>query len=58
MRDIISIQTNGDPYGYGFVGSQSHDNGHSWFYRGDIGAQPRWWWRSYCRKNNYILRYE
>jgi hypothetical protein len=58
MRTIIEIQVNGDPYGSGFLGSQSDDGGNSWCYRGDIGAQTREWWRTYCRRNNYILRYE
>ena len=57
QRTIIEIQPTGDPYGRGFTGSQSDDNGHSWYYRGDIGAQTREFWRYYCRKNNYILRY-
>jgi len=57
QRDIIEIQTNGDPYGNGFVASHSCDNGHSWVYRGDIGARSREFWRNYCRKNDYILRY-
>ena len=56
-RSIIEIQVNGDPYGRGYVGSQSDDNGHSWYYRGDIGAQTRQYWRNYCRRKNYILRY-
>jgi hypothetical protein len=57
MKSIIEIQVNGDPFGSGFVGSQSEDNGHSWFYRGDIGARSRDFWRSYCRRNNITLRY-
>src|SRR3990167_10826800 len=57
VRDIIEIQPNGDPYGSGFTGIESTDNGQSWFYRGDIGARPRWWWRNYCRRENIILRY-
>ena len=54
--DIIEIYPNGDPYGRGFQGSQSIDGGVSWIFRGDIGPRPRWWWRQYCRKNNYKLR--
>jgi hypothetical protein len=57
-NNIISIQTNGDPYGRGYVGSQTTDGGESWFYRGDVGAQSRAWWRNYCRRNGYVLRYE
>ena len=56
MKTIIEIQGNGDPYGSGFVGSESRDGGASWFYRGDVGAQPRSWWRWYCRRNGYTLR--
>ena len=57
MKDIIEIYVNGDPYGRGYCGSQSTDGGQSWYYRGDIGAQSRTWWRAYCRQNNYVLRY-
>ena len=56
-RTIIEIQVNGDPYGRGFVGSESRDNGHSWIYRGDVGAMSRDWWRYYCRRNGFVLRY-
>ena len=56
QRKIIELQHNGDPYERGFAGSESPDNGNSWFCRGDIGAQSRAWWRYYCRKNNYVLR--
>ena len=53
---IIEIHPNGDPFGRGFTGSQSDDGGLSWYYRGDIGAMPRRWWRAYCRLNYYTLR--
>lgn len=56
-RRIIEIQMNGDPYGSGFVGSESTDGGKSWFYRGDVGARSREWWRNYCRRENCTLRY-
>jgi hypothetical protein len=56
MKAIIELQHNGDPYGSGFTGSESTDGGESWFYRGDVGAMPRWWWRNYCRRTNKILR--
>ena len=56
-RPILSIRPNGDPYGSGFVGSESHDGGATWFYRGDIGAAPRWRWRSIARRMGAILRY-
>lgn len=55
-KEIIWLSHNGDPYGRGFVASQSRDGGESWFYRGDIGAMPRRYWREYCRKNDFILR--
>ena len=61
MKDkdhIIEIQINGDPYGSGFVGSESVDGGKSWIYRGDIGARPRWYWRNLVRKAGAILRQE
>ena len=61
-REIVEIRPNGDPYGRGFVGVQykdqaEYDTGIG-VYRGDFGAQNREFWRQYCRKNNYILRYE
>jgi hypothetical protein len=56
-RSIIDIYMNGDPYGAGFEGSQSDDGGHSWYFRGDIGAKSREWWRTYARQINAILRY-
>ena len=55
-RIIIQLSHNGDPYGSGFVGSESRDGGESWFYRGDIGAQTRQWWRVYARRMGYRLR--
>lgn len=55
---IILLQTNGDPYGSGFVGSQSDDGGHSWYYRGDLGARARWWWRKYCQDFGYAMMEE
>ena len=56
-RTIIEIYPNGDPYGSGFEASESTDGGNSWFYRGDVGARTREFWRNYCRKNNCTLRY-
>jgi len=56
MKTIIEIRPNGDPFGSGYEGSQSDDGGKSWFYRGDIGAQPRKYWESYCRNKGYTLR--
>lgn len=56
-QKIIEISPNGDPYGKGFVGSETNDGGESWFYMGNIGAQSRNFWRLYANKNGYILRY-
>jgi hypothetical protein len=56
MRTIIQLAHNGDPYGRGFVASQSTDNGRTWFYRGDIGAMSKRYWRRYCQVNGYVLR--
>jgi hypothetical protein len=56
MRAILELTENGDPYGRGFTASESTDGGVTWFYRGDIGAMPRRYWRSYARKNNKVLR--
>ncbi len=53
---IIEIEPSGDPYGSGFVGIESRDDGDSWYYRGDIGARPRQWWRDYARREGAILR--
>lgn len=55
-KPILELQCNGDPYGRGFVASESRDNGDSWFYRGDLGAMPRSFWRAYARRNGYTLR--
>ena len=57
-RSIIEIYRNGDPYGSGFQGSQSNDNGHSWYFRGDLSPMPRQAWRDYCHRLNIILRQE
>lgn len=54
VRPIIQLDWNGDPYGSGFTGSQN--NGDGWFYRGDIGAMPRAWWRGYAWRMGFILR--
>lgn len=55
-RPVIELTHNGDPYGKGFVASESHNDGGSWYYRGDIGARSRTWWRGYCRTHGYRLR--
>ena len=55
---LIEIHRNGDPYGGGYTGIQSEDGGTSWFYRGDIGARPRSWWRHYARTIDARLRKE
>lgn len=56
MNKIIELSVNGDPYGKGYTGSESTDGGQTWYYRGDVGAMPRSWWRNYCRKNKIVLR--
>lgn len=53
---VVEIQPNGDPYGGGWTGSETHDGGASWVYRGDVGARPRQWWRDYCRRTGRRLR--
>ena len=53
---VIELQHNGDPYGTGFVGSQSRDGGVTWVYRGDAGARSRDWWRREARALNAVLR--
>lgn len=55
-RPILWLEHNGDPYGSGFTASESTDGGESWFYRGDVGAMPRAWWRNYARRNGHTLR--
>ena len=54
---IIEIRHNGDPYGNGFVGSQSETNGRDWYYLGNYGAQSRAWWRMHAQRLGAILRY-
>lgn len=56
-RPIIEIYINGDPFGRGFEGSQSDDGGKSWYYRGDVGAQTREYWRQLARVIGAVLRY-
>lgn len=55
-RPILELSHNGDPYGSGFTATESSDGGHTWYYRGDIGAAPRRFWRGYARRNGYTLR--
>lgn len=52
----IHLSHNGDSFGTGFVGMET-ENRHdtTGFYRGDIGARSRQWWRNYCRRNNFKL---
>lgn len=56
MKTILQLEYNGDPFGRGFIAHETRDNGESWFYRGDIGARPRSWWRDYARRNRFTLR--
>lgn len=53
---ILELQHNGDPYGTGFVGSESRDGGVTWVHRGDAGARSRDWWRREARALNAVLR--
>lgn len=55
-KPILWLEHNGDPYGAGFTASESTDGGRTWFYRGDVGAQTRAFWRRYARRFGYILR--
>lgn len=57
-KDILHIKHNGDPYGSGFDARESNDGGLTWYYRGDSGAHPRWFWRFLARKFGYTLREE
>jgi hypothetical protein len=57
-KPILLLSVNGDPHGRGYVASESTDGGDSWFYRGDLGARSRAWWRAYARANDYTLRIE
>lgn len=56
VKPVLGLSVNGDPYGGGFTASESRDGGKSWFYRGDIGARSRSWWRVYARRSGYVLR--
>lgn len=54
---LIELSPNGDPFGRGFTGSHTVDEDESsWVYWGDIGAQSRDWWRTYCYRNDITLR--
>ena len=55
-KQIIEIRPNGDPYGKGFTALQSDNGGDSWYFRGDIGAKPRQWWRDYARRIGAVRR--
>lgn len=55
-KPILELQPNGDPYGKGYTASESTDGGLSWFYRGDIGARSRNWWRRYAYSYGATLR--
>lgn len=55
-KPILELSPNGDPFGSGFTASESTDGGRTWFYRGDIGAMPRSFWRAYARRAGKILR--
>ena len=54
--NIIEIQENGDLFGKGYTGTQTDNRGGIWWYRGDIGAKSRRWWREYAKKNDIVLR--
>lgn len=56
LEVIIELRPNGDPYGRGFVGSESRDGGITWVYRGDAGARSREWWRREARALSAVLR--
>jgi hypothetical protein len=56
VRPILELSENGDPFGSGYTASESTDGGVTWYYRGDIGARPRSFWRDYARRNGKILR--
>lgn len=55
MTHII-LSPNGDPYGRGFVGMLANSaDADSGVYMGDVGARPRSWWRTYAKRNAYLL---
>lgn len=55
-KKFLVLSHNGDPFGGGFTASE-YENRNDQFgvYRGDIGAMPRSFWRTYARKNDYVL---
>ena len=55
IQPVLELSLNGDPFGSGFTACESYDD-ETWFYRGDIGAKPRRWWRDYARRYGYRLR--
>ena len=55
-RPWLTLSHNGDPYGGGFVATESENrNDRYGVYRGDLGARPRSFWRAYARRNGYRL---
>ncbi len=54
---LLVLEPNGDPYGKGFVAHEypSWPNRELSYYRGDLGAQSREWFRRYAKKNNFRL---
>ena len=53
---LLELSVNGDPYGSGYTASEYDVKTDGWFYRGDIGAQTRAWWRRYAKKHGFKLR--
>lgn len=56
LKVVLELRSNGDPYGRGYVASESRDGGLTWVYRGDVGAASREWWRREARRIGAQLR--
>lgn len=56
LKVVLELRSNGDPYGRGYVASESRDGGVTWVYRGDVGAASREWWRREAKRIGAQLR--
>lgn len=55
-RTVLTLVPNGDPFGTGYVAYESVKSVGRDYYRGDLGARTRNYWREVARRSNAILR--
>lgn len=59
-KPLLELRPNGDPYGSGFnaieYSTKENELNGIGVYRGDLGDQPRSFWRHYAKRNEYRLR--